>query len=319
MRRLLALVLAIALGIGTGECLTRSFAFRRWLGRVVGQDDLLALVGQTGIYDRNLDSAWSGELFANGSNADEVEPAVEQARKRDLLRVLIAEEKLSAAASAQEVDKAALQQEMNLLRAQFENDNSWGNALAASNTRLWQLRRQATRSLRIRSWLEKTIAARIQPNEAECRAYFATHAGEFAEPLRLRASHLFLAAPDGYPTEVLEAKKALIETLWQRVRNGASFNALVAEFSEDEATKKIDGDLNYFAAERMLPEVFAAAQKLQPGQISGPIRSPLGFHLVRLTNVRPPHALTFDEARSEIALVLENQKQIAFAHPTGAP
>ena len=73
MRRLLALVLAIALGIGTGECLTRSFAFRRWLGRVVGQDDLLALVGQTGIYDRNLDSAWSGELFANGSNADEVE------------------------------------------------------------------------------------------------------------------------------------------------------------------------------------------------------------------------------------------------------
>ncbi|HEY2714110.1 MAG TPA: peptidylprolyl isomerase [Chthoniobacterales bacterium] len=319
MRRLPALIVAIALGIGAGECFTRSFAFRRWLGRVAGQGDLLALVERAGIYDRNLDGAWSTELFANGSNPDEVEPAVEEARKRELLQALIAEEKLNAVASGQAVDKAELQREMNLLRAQFDDDNSWKNALAASDTHLWQLRGQATRNLRIRSWLEKTIAARIQPNESECRAYFATHSAEFAEPLRLRASHLFLAAPDGYPLEVLEAKKALIDKLSQRVINGESFDALVAQFSEDEATKKIGGDLNYFAAERMLPEVFTAAEKLRPGQISGPIRSCLGFHLIRLTSVKPPQILTLEEAQPQIALVLENQKRIALGRQTDAP
>ncbi len=319
MRRLLALGLAIALGFGAGECLTRSFAFRRWLGRVVGQGDLLALVGRAGIYDRNLDSAWSNELFANGSNPDEVVPAVEEARKRELLQALMAEEKFNAAASGQPVDKAALQREMNLLRAQFDGDNVWRNALAASDTHLWQLRRQATRNLRIRSWLEKTIAARIQPDDSECRAYFTMHLAEFAEPHRLRASHLFLAAPDGYPTEVLKAKETLAATLSRRVTNGESFNDLVAQFSEDEATKKIGGDLNYFAAERMLPEVFAAAEKLQSGQISGPIRSRLGFHLIRLTSIKPPHAITFMEARPEIALILENQRRIALARTPNAP
>src|SRR5262249_11227068 len=132
------------------------------------------------------------------------------------------------------------------------------------------------------------------------------------QPLRLRASHLFLAAPDGYPSELIESKKALIEKLSQRVTNGESFDNLVAEFSEDEASKEIGGDLNYFATERMLPEVFAAAAKLSLGQISEPVRSSLGFHLIRVTDVTPAHNLTYEEARSEIELLLQNQKRIAF-------
>jgi len=127
--------------------------------------------------------------------------------------------------------------------------------------------------------------------------------------VRFRASHLFLAAPEGYPSEVIEAKRALINTLSTRLRTGESFDAFVRQFSEDEATKKRGGDLNYFGEERMLPEIFAAAQKLGVGETSAPIRSRLGFHLVRLTQMLPGQEMTFEQARPEIVAAIENEKR----------
>jgi parvulin-like peptidyl-prolyl isomerase len=59
----------------------------------------------------------------------------------------------------------------------------------------------------------------------------------------------------------------------------------------------------------MLPEVFEAAQRLQPGETSPPIRSRLGFHLLRLTTVLPARKLTLAEATAEIRITIENERR----------
>ncbi|MEO7723697.1 MAG: peptidylprolyl isomerase, partial [Chthoniobacterales bacterium] len=196
------------------------------------------------------------------------------------------------------------------LRDQFRDEKSWDKSLAVAGLSSRALAHKVTSNLRARAWLEKQLAGRIQPNDAEVARFYEAHQFAFEEPLRLHASHLFLAAPEGYPDEVIKRQQTLIEQLAQRLANGESFPALVAEFSEDEATKKRDGDLNYFAETRMLSAVFAAAAQLQPGQIGAPIRSRLGFHLVRLTEVRPARSLG-GEARPEIVALLENEKRAA--------
>jgi len=61
----------------------------------------------------------------------------------------------------------------------------------------------------------------------------------------------------------------------------------------------------------MLPVVFAAAQGLRPGESSASVRSRLGFHIIRLTESRPARALTFEEARPEIAALLANLQRAA--------
>jgi len=300
---------ALLLGVGSGEYLSRNFPFRRWITHVVRQDNLQALAGTHAIADRDVERAWQAELFARGAVPEDVEEAAAHSQKQAALGRLVTLAKLDDASAHTAVDSGSLERELNLLRWQTRDEKSWHEALQRGATDPRQLRGEIAHNLRERNWLEDQIAARIQPNDEECRRYFETHPAEFAEPLRLRASNLFLAGPDGYPAEIIVAKRALIDNIAKRLANGEALSALVAELSEDEATKKRGGDLNYFAAARMLPEVFEAARRLHPGETSAPLRSRLGFHIIRLTEARPARALTFEEARPEIMLRLENENR----------
>ena len=308
-RPLLLATLAIILGIGTAECLTNAISFRRWIARVVRRGDLQALVGRRGIYDTDVERAWQAALFASGADPRTIESSLTGEQKSELLRYLIEQEELNAAAAGQGINPASVGREMDLLHWQFRDEKTWIEVLGNAATNSRGLRREVATNLRDRNWIEAQIAPKIQPNEAECRRYYEEHKEAFQEPVRLRASHLFLAAPDGYPAEVIKTKRILIDALSKRLANGESFPALVVEFSEDEATKKRGGDLNYFAEERMLSTVFDTAKTLHPGETSAPVRSRLGFHLIQLMELRPPRMLTFDEALPEIVMMFENQKR----------
>jgi parvulin-like peptidyl-prolyl isomerase len=310
-RALLLATVALILGVAAAEYLRGTHAFRRWLGQVVRRGDLVALVERRGIYQNDVERAWQAELFANGTDPETIESKIRQEQKRVALQRLIEQARVTTAASDQAIPSGALGREMDLLRDQFRDQKTWETVLRNAATSLWALRRAVAENLRDRAWIEKRIASQIQPSNDECRHYFEEHGAEFQIPSRLRASHLFLAAPEGYPAEVVEAKRGLIELLSKRLANREAFPALVAEFSEDEATKKRGGDLGYFGQERMLPAVWEAAEKLHPGEISPPVRSRLGFHLLRLTEALPPRALTFEEARPEINTILENRKRLA--------
>ena len=211
---------------------------------------------------------------------------------------------LDAAAAKEPIAASAITHEMDLLR--------WPLAQTGDSffARLALCRAVAT-NLRDRAWLESQLASRLLPNDQELRQFYQSHLADFREPVRFRASHLFLAAPQGYPEEVIAEKRALIESLAKRLKNGESFPALVAQYSEDEATKKRGGDLNYFAQERMLPAVWQSAQTLREGETSAPIRSRLGFHILRLTRRLPAEQLSFAQAAAEITAALENQKRAA--------
>jgi parvulin-like peptidyl-prolyl isomerase len=144
---------------------------------------------------------------------------------------------------------------------------------------------------------------------AECRAFYDARPENFAQSLRLRASHLFLAAPMETPPPIIDAKRELIESLSVRLARGEEFSDLVAAASEDEATKNRRGDLGYFSAFRMPPDFFGAVTKLRVGRISPPIRTWLGFHIVQLTDSKPAQQLPFDQARAEISATLESEKR----------
>ncbi|MEO6872082.1 MAG: peptidylprolyl isomerase [Chthoniobacterales bacterium] len=278
MKRVLLVALALLAGVVAGEYLTTNFVFRAWLGRLVRLGELQALVDRRGIYQHD--------------GAGTVDRA-----------------KLASVTANQSVSEAAIDHEMELLRAQLPNEKMWNALLENAGLSLRDLRAEVASNLRGRAWLETQVAAEKTPNESELHQFYAAHLTAFQQPLRLRASHLFLAAPEGYPDEVIKNTRALVNALAKRLKNGEPFPALVAEYSEDAATKSIGGDMNYFAEARMLPAVWEAAQKLAVGATSAPVRSRLGFHILRLTNRLPPAQMTFEQVAPEIRLALENERR----------
>lgn len=110
----------------------------------------------------------------------------------------------------------------------------------------------------------------------------------------VRASHILVATEE-------EAKK-----LHDELAAGADFAALAAEHGTD-GTKTNGGDLGFFTRETMVPEFADAAFALEVGQLSEPVKSQFGWHLIKVTDKRDKPAPSIDEVRDEIKGALASE------------
>lgn len=287
--RLLFLIAAASFsGVFCSELLCRSAAFRDAAGRLYGRGHLVAMASGKGIYEKDLTDA---------SKAFD----------------LVVMENLRRAARNEPVDVAEVDRELVLLRAQFSDDQVFLSRLQSNGFSLSSLRERISDQLRSLQWLEQQITEAKAVTEQACRDYYEAHRALFAQPVRFRASHLFLAAPAETPPEVVESKGELIDALALRLASGETLAQLAAEASEDEATKSRGGDLGFFSSTRMPPDFFTEVQKLTAGGRSKPFRSHLGFHIVEVAEIRPARLLSFEEARAEVSLTLANERRALIA------
>jgi parvulin-like peptidyl-prolyl isomerase len=263
------------------------------------------LVHGHGIYQADVDRTVNESHYRAGAEPNEGTNAERQAALTDLM----ANVAVRTRADREMVPRADVKREMNLLRSQFRDDQAWSQALGQNGFLTLSLWRMLEKDLRARQWLSKRIAPELEATEAECRDFYDSHPNAFFVTERLRVSHLFLAAPPETAPEIVEAKRSVIEELSVRLAAGEDFATLVAENSEDEATQLSGGDLGYFSASRMPADFVEVAIKLHPGYVSKPVRTRLGFHILKLIDVQSPRQRTFEEARSDIEIDLANQKR----------
>jgi len=300
-----SIAVAILAGIFCAELTARSIPFREKLADAWEWGHLLALVHDRGIYDIDIDRALRESDYLN-----EIERAdFADIERASTLHKLIANASAQSHVGREQIRRVDVSREFNLLRFQFRDAETWGAALRASKLSRFSLWQMVKGDLSARQWISNRIANEINVGDDECRKFYQEHSERFFEPERLRVSHLFLAAPPETAPEIVETKRKAIEALSIRLASGEDFAALVAESSEDEATKFNGGDLGYFSETRMPPDFVAAAVKLAQGEFSRPIQTRLGFHILKLTDIAPSRQRSFDDARSDIATELANQKR----------
>ena len=309
MKRAGALWISVALLLGavSATMTAHSVSLRDKLGAICGRGHLVALVGGIGIYQADVDRARAESRYLGGNEGAAEPTAVE---RQAALSALIANAAACSYGSFESISRSAVRHGVNLLRAQFADEKTWRAALQRSGgLSMFSVAQTLRTDLRARKWIVQRVASELNVTEDECREYYDSHAQEFFLPAQLRVSHLFLAAPPETPSQVVEAKKAAIETLSARLASGEDFAILVAQNSEDEATKLNGGDLGYLSATRMPPDFVEASTKLKPGEISKPIRTRLGFHILKLVDAQAPRQRSFDEVQDDIAIDLANQKR----------
>lgn len=139
---------------------------------------------------------------------------------------------------------------------------------------------------------------------AEVENYYNQNIQQFQSPEQVRASHILLKTEG--KDEAAVRKQA--EDLLKQVKAGGDFAALATKFSEDEGSKATGGDLDYFSRGRMVPEFENAAFAMQPGDISEPVKTQYGFHIIKVVDKKPASTRPLEEVRGQITEQLQYQK-----------
>lgn len=108
---------------------------------------------------------------------------------------------------------------------------------------------------------------------------------------------------------ILVPEEAQAKAALERLKKGEDFAKVAAELSKDPGSGKEGGDLGWFAKERMVPEFAEAAFKLEKGQLSEPVKSQFGWHVIKLEDKRTKPLPTFDEVKPQIEQYLVHKAQ----------
>jgi peptidyl-prolyl cis-trans isomerase SurA len=132
---------------------------------------------------------------------------------------------------------------------------------------------------------DREVDNRIQITEAEVDNFIAEQTGVAADAIELNIAQILLRVPDNADTRRIEEVRARAEDLATQARGGADFARLAASFSAGGEALQ-GGELGWRTAER-LPTLFIDAVKsLKPGEIGPVVRSPGGFHVLKLIGRR---------------------------------
>ena len=119
---------------------------------------------------------------------------------------------------------------------------------------------------------------------------------QYTTPEQVRASHILLKT-EGKDDATVKAKA---EELLKQAKGGADFAELAKANSEDEASAKNGGDLDYFGRGRMVPEFDQVAFALQPGQISDLVKTQYGYHIIKVTDKKSATTRPLAEVRQQL-------------------
>ncbi len=134
--------------------------------------------------------------------------------------------------------------------------------------------------------------------EEQLRAAYDARLAQYTEEEKIHARHILVRVPANAPEADVKKAEEQIKALETRVRNGEDF-AEVAKSGQD-GTAGQGGDLGWFTAGQMVPEFSKAAFALKDGEVSAPVRTQFGFHLIKKEGHQAAVTHSFDEVKDAL-------------------
>ncbi|MCK7576471.1 MAG: peptidylprolyl isomerase [Chromatiales bacterium] len=167
--------------------------------------------------------------------------------------------------------------------------------------------REDTRAQILSSRLQnQEVVRKIQISEPEVDRFLAREAGRLIEREQVRLQHILIALPDNPTPEQVKRAEDKAKGLVERLRGGADF-AAVAVRESDGRNALEGGDLGWFEMGAVPSLVSDLAYTLAEGEISEPLRSPSGFHIIRMREIKAATPEDVTQTRARHILVRTNE------------
>lgn len=143
----------------------------------------------------------------------------------------------------------------------------------------------------------------------EIKQHYAEHSAQYLQPEERQASHILITAkPDAAEADKKAAKEKADEIFKEVQRDPTQFSKLAEKYSQDPGSAKQGGDLGFFGRGMMVKVFEDAAFAMKKDEVRSPIQSEFGYHIIKLTEIKPERGRTLEEVTPELTQELKNQK-----------
>jgi peptidyl-prolyl cis-trans isomerase D len=153
------------------------------------------------------------------------------------------------------------------------------------------------------------LGKNAQPSEEELQQFYKERVSQFQVPEERRTRHILIAVDEGADEDTINKAREKANDIRQKLIDGGDFAKLAEEYSDDPGSSKLGGDIGFFGRGNLDPQYEKTMFALKEGEISEPVLSSFGFHIIQLEEIRAEKSKSFDEVKDE--LIAEYQKNIA--------
>jgi len=152
------------------------------------------------------------------------------------------------------------------------------------------------------------VAATVNVTEEELKARYEQDKTQYVQPETRNARHILIPVAD----EAEDAKQAArAKELYEQIKGGADFAGLARANSGDTASAANGGELGWASRETYVPAFADKLFSMREGEVSEPVKTQFGYHIIKLEGIRPEVGRSFETVRPEILATLRNEKAIA--------
>lgn len=281
--------------------------------RTPHDNDVVARVNGTAIYRKDVRDVVEGILAVRDTPPD---PNSIGQLASDALDSLIGLELLYQEAQARgvTVSDAAIDDEIARNKSHFPDAHSFETTLQAKGMTAADLRRDTRKTMVVDRFLEAHLWKDLRVTPEQIKGFYEQNKEQFKHPPEIRVSHILIRVSETASARERTDARRRAEELLERLKKGADFADMARTESQDPGSNAQGGDLGYVAKGDMDPAFEKEAFALAPGQLSGVIATPYGFHIIKVTGRRDAGYETLDEVQDRIrAVLLKEARQNAQA------
>ncbi|WP_404413886.1 peptidylprolyl isomerase [Vreelandella aquamarina] len=276
-------VLSLLVGAGTlvvsSSVLAQSFSGgeRQMLDRIV------AVVNDSAIMrsdlDRRLDQAIN-QISAQGEDA----PGRDEIEEQVLDQMVLEEIQLQMARDANlSIDDTDLNRQVrNIAESNDMTLQAFADRLEAEGTSLAQVREEIRREMLTRQVQQRQVGQRVSVTNRDVERFLEERGGDVNQA-ETRARHILVGVGSGRSESQAQA---FVEQAMARLEQGESFATVAREMSDDQGSAVNGGDLGWLRPGQTVPEFDEAMSELDVGEVSSPVRSQFGYHIIEVLDRR---------------------------------
>lgn len=262
--------------------------------------EVAAEVNGEKIYVKQVDEQFSQMQGQQNTFEGKQGKAMEKQFKQRILDKLVSDtlmmqeaEKLGVKPSEKEIDDRYKQ-----VKKQFSSEAQFNDALQKAKLTPDRLRESIEQQL-VQQQLMARVAKAKKITDKQIAEFYNKNKAQFTQPKKYHVVQILVAAKD----------KALAEKLYTQLRGGGDFAALAKKHSTDPQSKNRGGDIGFVSVGEVVPEFGTTMEKLKTGEISKPVKSTFGWHIMKVVGTQKAGQRSLTQVKDQIRMTIEQMDQ----------